>query len=250
MKMEKDMLNKDDINIFLDTLDKSISKKIEVFLIGGGAMALKGLKPATVDVDVVVKTKREFEILKGGLLKIGFEIDEEVHDKNIYKQAVMVFLKGISRVDVFIKSIVGMLDFTSAMEERSTLYKQYTNLSLRLSSNEDIYLLKSLSDREKDLPDNRMLIDTGLDWNVILKECVKQHRKDTKWVFWLFEQTCRIENKYDISVPAKIRILNVCKDNWSKKPSDFMLEFDIDLIKKHIPMPEQKEIIDAKKNDY
>ncbi len=241
------MLSKDDIKVFLENLDKNISEKITVYLIGGGSMALKELKLATVDIDVVVKTKKEFEILKSGLLKVGFGIDEEAHDKNIYKQAVMVFLKGISRVDVFIKSIVGMLDFTETMEERATLYKEYSNLTIKLSSNEDVFLLKSLSDREKDLPDNRMLIDTGLDWNVILKECVDQHRQDTKWVFWLFEQICRIENKYDISIPAKPRIFNVCKDNWDKRPSDFMTEFDEEIIKKNVPSSEQKEIINAKK---
>jgi len=241
--MEKALLGKDDISTFLEELDKSISEKIEIFLIGGGAMALKDLKPATVDIDLVINTKHEFEALKSGLLKLGFKIDEELHDIDVYKQAVMVFLKGASRIDVFIKSIVGMLDFTKAMEERSTSYKQYTNLGVKLSSNEDIFLLKSLSDREKDLPDNRLLIGTGLNWSVIIKECVEQHRKDTKWVFWLFEQICRIENRYDLIVAAKTRIFKVCQDNWDKRPSDFMLEFNHELIRKHIPMPEQKVVL-------
>jgi len=243
--MEKEMLSKDDIKVFLENLDNNLSENITLYLIGGGAMSLKGLKAATVDVDLVVKTKKEFEALKTGLLKIGFEIDEEVHNKNIYKQAVMVFMKGISRVDVFIKSIVGMLDFTEAMEERATQYKEYSNLTIKLSSNEDVFLLKSLSDREKDIPDNRILIDTGLNWDVILKECVEQHRQDTKWIFWLFEQICRIENKYSISIPAKPRIFNICKDNWDKKPSDFMIEFDDET--KYVPSSERKKIIKSKK---
>ena len=129
----------------------------------------------------------------------------------------------------------------------ATLYKEYSNLTIKLSSNEDVFLLKSLSDREKDLPDNRMLIDTGLDWNVILKECVEQHRQDTKWIFWLFEQICRIENKYDVAIAAKPKIFNVCRNNWNKRPSDFMTEFGDEIIKKHIPMPKQRDILEAKK---
>lgn len=240
------MLGKDDIQTFLQDLDKFISKDITIFMIGGGAMALKGLKPATVDIDLVLKTKAEFETLKSGLLKLDYKIDEELHDVNVYKQAVMVFLKGKSRVDIFIRSIVGMLDFTETMEKRSSLFKDYDNLNVRLSSNEDIFLLKSLSDREKDLPDNRTLIQTELDWNVIIKECVEQHRRETKWVFWLYEQICRIEDKFDLHISAKNRIFKVCQDNWSNKPSDFMLEFDDELIKKHVILPEQKEILRKK----
>jgi len=242
------MLSKEDINLFLESLDQSITGKVEIFLIGGGAMSLKGLKPATIDIDLVLKTKNEFENLKSGLLKLGFKIDEEIHDINVYKEAVMVFLRGVSRVDVFVKNIVGMLDFTDAMEKRSTLFKQYSNLCVKLSSNEDIFLLKSLSDREKDLPDNLTLIDSGLNWDAIINECVEQHRKKTKWVFWLFETICRIENKYEVSIAAKSKIFRVCRDNWDKRPSDFMFEFEKDLIKKHIPNPEQREIIKALKD--
>ena len=41
--MGKNLLGKGDINTFLTNLDKSISGKVEIFLIGGGAMALKKL---------------------------------------------------------------------------------------------------------------------------------------------------------------------------------------------------------------
>ncbi len=225
-------LDKGEIIDFLEYLDKSISKKLTVFLIGGGAMSLKNLKESTIDIDIVVNSRKDFNVLKHGLLKIGFKIDKEIHEIRAYHNAVMVFLKDSSRIDIFIKTICGMLDFTQAMEERADLFKHFEKLTVKLASNEDILLLKSLSDREKDLPDCRALIETGLKWNIILKECIKQHRKDTKWVFWLYEQLCRVENKYDITIPAKLRVLKVCEKNWKFKPQDFM--HDIDNIDKHI----------------
>ena len=151
-------------------------------------MTLRGLKAGTVDVDIIVDSRRLFETLKSGLLQIGFSIDEQLHDIAVYQQAMMVFLKESSRVDVFIKTICGMLDFTDDMRTRAKAYRHYDKLAVTLAANEDIFLLKSLAGREKDLPDCHALSQTGLRWHLIINECVCQHRPDSKWVFWLFNR--------------------------------------------------------------
>jgi len=92
-----------------------------------------------------------------------------------------------------------------------------------------------------------VFIDAGLDWNTIIEECVAQHKKDVKWIFWLYEQICRIEEDKEITIPKKKDMFKICRDNWAKRPSDFMLEFDEEIIKKHTPIPEQKDVIEAKK---
>lgn len=245
--MEKAIFDKDSIHKFLSELDLKLNKRLIIFMIGGGAMCLKNLKANTFDIDIIVKTQKEFNILKQTLLKLGFKIDEDVHDTRIYNQAMMVFFKGSSRIDVFVKSICGMLDFTYAMEERASLFKKFKKLTVKLASNEDILFLKSLSDREKDLPDCRNLIETGLKWDIILKECISQHRKDTKWIFWLFEQICRVASKYNITIPAKSKMLKICLDNWDKKPDDWMVDFSDEQIKKHIPKKYQSELLKSLK---
>ncbi|MCH8873700.1 hypothetical protein IH824_13185 [candidate division KSB1 bacterium] len=87
------------------------------------------------------------------------------------------------------------------------------------------------------------LLDTGINWDIILKECVSQHRKHVKWIFWLYEQLCRIEEAKKITIPEKSRVFKICTDNWSKKPSDFMFDLGEEQIKKNIPKKYQNEIL-------
>lgn len=152
-----------------------------------------------------------------------------------------------SRIDVFLKVICNQLEVSEGMISRSTEHKTYGNLKVMLVSPEDIFLFKSLTDRKQDIDNCFAFIDAGLDWDIIIKECVSQHRKDVKWIFWLYEQICRIEEEKDITIPKKTGVFKVCRDNWKERPSDFMLEFSEDIIRKHIPMPEQKEVLEAKK---
>jgi hypothetical protein len=118
-----------------------------------------------------------------------------------------------------------------------------------LVSSEDIFLFKSLTGREQDINDCFVFIDAGLEWDIIIQECISQHRENVKWIFWLYEQICRIEEAKDITIPKKKDIFKVCKDNWKKRPSDFMLEFHKEVVEKHIPIPEKKEIFGAKNNE-
>ena len=135
------------------------------------------------------------------------------------------------------------------MISRSKEYKVYGNVNVMLVSAEDIFLFKSLTDRKQDINDCFAFIDAGLDWDIVINECVAQHLENAKWIFWLYEQICRIEEEKDITLPKKGSIFQVCKSNWGKRPSDFMLEFDEDVIKKHVPVPEQKDVLKAKKDE-
>ena len=133
------------------------------------------------------------------------------------------------------------------MIKRSTEYKKYGKIKVMLVSSEDMFLSKSLTGRPQDIDDCFVFIDAGLDWKIILDECVSQHREQAKWIFWLYEQMCRIEEAKGITLPEKRCMFKVCRENWDKRPSDFMLEFDEKKIRKHVPIPEQKALLDAKK---
>jgi len=60
------------------------------------------------------------------------------------------------------------------MVARSKLHSKYGRLEIRLISPEDIFLFKSMTEREGDLDDMALLAERGLDWQAILDECVLQ----------------------------------------------------------------------------
>jgi len=242
--MNKAILDKDSIHEFLAELGMKLKKELTIFMIGGGAMCLKDLKASTVDIDLIVNTARDYGLLSDALSLMDYKVDKKLLKERIYDNAVIVFLKGSSRIDIFIKSVVGMLDFSKAMQKHTLSYKEYRNLEVKLASNEDIFLLKSIPGREKDLPDCKILLDQGLNWNIISNECIKQHREETKWVFWLYEQLCRVENRFEIETEEKSKIWGICKKNWKYKPEGFME--DIAKIEEHI---KEKKFRDKVKED-
>ncbi len=235
------IFNVESIEKFLNNLDNNLNGKLNLYMIGGGAMCLKNLKDATFDIDLIVMSKKDFNILHKAMLKLGFDVvDQELFKEPIYKNAIIVFQKGPSRIDIFIKNIVSMMDFSDRMINRAEQYMDKTNLKVYLASNTDILLLKSLSDREKDFPDIERLIREDIDWKAIVKECDQQNREGVKWIFFVFEQLCRVENDRGIEIVDKKLIFGKCKEYWSQKPTGFMA--DIENMEKHIPAQYLKDI--------
>lgn len=231
----------DSIKSFLNDLDKKLEDKVKIFMIGGGAMCLKNLKDATFDIGLIVMSKKDYWLLHKAMLKLGYDVaDKELFKEAIYKNAIIVFQKGQSKIDIFIKNIVSMMDFSKRMIERSHLYQEKSNLAVYLASNTDIMLLKSLSDREKDFPDIERLIKEGVDWVDVIEECDLQSREGVTWIFFVYEQICRVENDREILIEGKSKLFDKCKEHWNQRPSDFMI--DIDNLEKHIPNPQRKDI--------
>ena len=229
------------VKLFLDDIDKNLSDKLIVYMIGGGAMCLRNLKDTTFDIDLIVLSKKEFDLLYFALKSAGYDVvDQELFKEAVYKNAVVVFQKGPSRIDVFIKNIVGMLDFSKRMVARAEVFEKKDNLKICLASNTDILLLKSLSDREKDLDDIESLLRENIDWQAIFKECDLQKREGVRWIFFVYEQLCRLENAMNVQIEWKNRVFNKCKELWKERPSDFMS--DIENLEKHIPKQYLKDV--------
>lgn len=245
------MFKKNDVIGLLEKIGAELPVKVKAYMIGGGALSLRGLKESTKDIDMVLLDKKSLRQIKDSFERIGYKIDKGLFKEQFYKDAVFVFLDETgSRIDLLIGVVCGMLRLSEAMQKRASKYGSIGNMELYLVSNEDILLFKAVTDREQDLIDIRSLLDaTDIDWDIIVKECVSQHKEETKWIFWFYEQICRLEDKDNFPIPQKTRVFSVCIDNWSKRPRDFMLEFSPEQIRKHVPLPQQREILKAKENE-
>jgi len=241
MNQKEKIFNTTSVKAFLDDIDKHLKEKLTMYMIGGGTMCLRSLKDATFDIDLIVLSKKDFKLLHDALKSAGYDVvDQELMKEAVYKNAIVVFQKGPSRIDIFIKNIVGMLDFSEEMIERAEVFEEKDKLKICLASNTDILLLKSLSDRVKDLTDIERLLIENIDWQAIFKECDLQKREGVRWIFFVYEQLCRLENVRNIQVEGKNRVFNKCKDIWKERPNNFMS--DIENLEKHIPEQYLKDV--------
>jgi len=83
-------------------------------MIGGCALSFKGLKPSTKDIDIIVTSKPDFNVINKAMLKSGFKSMTE-RESEFYATALAVYMKEESRIDVFLKQVGKMLVLTESM---------------------------------------------------------------------------------------------------------------------------------------
>ncbi|MFA4647742.1 hypothetical protein P8X24_10945 [Pyrococcus kukulkanii] len=161
-----------------------------MYLIGGGNLALRGVKPATADVDVVLENYKAFKTFEdvltdpspewrtsGGLvvyLKVfGHEYGGRLGADAVYRKIDPDM--GDFNLDVFVKRVMGGIQLTESMGKRAFIPREFVGLKklrVHLVSLEDIFLFKGVTSlgRSKDVDDLLRLLELGVDFNVVFKE--------------------------------------------------------------------------------
>ena len=107
------MYEKDSIIDFIARAGKQLKKEINVYLIGGCNLSLKGMKVTTKDVDLALTDYESFDELKIALESLGFKADKSMLQEQVYRDAVIVFFDDSgSRIDIFVNKICSMLQLT------------------------------------------------------------------------------------------------------------------------------------------
>lgn len=167
--------SKDDLERALHEMGQALADGVKAFLIGGCAMILYNAKVATKDIDLVLLSANEAESVVKALTRTGFRV--VVPENHVYCRlgtAIMMEDKKGMRVDIFVETVCRKIKVTGSMAARSKLHSRYGNLEVYLVSPEDIFLFKSVTEREGDLDDMARLAERGLEWRTILKECEAQ----------------------------------------------------------------------------
>lgn len=234
------MFDKDELENWLVHVSRFVNKPVTAYLIGGCAMSFKGYKAATKDIDMVMLSKADFDVINNAIMAAGYKLETDLEDE-FYLTALAVYVKGDSRIDIFLRKVGKMLAFTPKMAERATVHNKLDQLIVALASNEDIFLFKSMTSRPEDIKDCELLIQTGLEWNTVFDEILEQSKTQDKWFFWTFEKICIIENESSISIPIKPKLLELVKKHWKQRPSDFMS--NVKELDKHLPKKYQRDIL-------
>ncbi|MEO7397490.1 MAG: DUF6036 family nucleotidyltransferase [Ilumatobacteraceae bacterium] len=204
-----------ELEALLNTIGAKLQTDVTAYLIGGCAMSMRGLKDATKDADIIVRTAGDraairtvmeilgFELLQGGPFQRTLPKEYEGFHGDLWR------LPGQVGLDVFERTIMeDRFVLTDSMAERATEVRKHGRLTVRLCSNEDIFLFKSLTSRPGDIPDIMRLVQTGLDIPVMAQELRSQPvRKGKAWPDHVVEQLEKLEVRSRGLIPWKYELL-------------------------------------------
>lgn len=178
------------------------AEPITAYLFGGGAMAFRDQKGATKDLDIAFLNNREYAVFTDALEKSGFHKIKVVEKAYVEMEASSMWERQDGfRIDLFVKLICKKLEVSQSMVKRSEEFRSFGKLTVKMLSNEDLVLLKGITERDRDESDIAEIIRKGgIDWKVVLSECISQSTVD-KWYIPLFNKFYSINQKYGIESP-------------------------------------------------
>jgi DNA-binding Lrp family transcriptional regulator len=197
IEIRKMSSSKEEIESLLKKIDEKLKEKIEVYLIGGANLVLRGLKISTKDIDLIVE-KNHYEALKNALISLGFTFSNNVFEKEKY------------RVDVFVERVMNGYCLSERMKRDREKIFEFKNLTAYLLPLEYIFLFKSYSSREVDAEDCKAIAEKGIDWKKVLEECLKQEEElDKFFSITLFDMIGELK-KSGIRVPIERKLTTHC----------------------------------------
>jgi transcription initiation factor TFIIIB Brf1 subunit/transcription initiation factor TFIIB len=162
-----------------------LHKSTTAFLIGGENLRARGLRDdVRHDHDFVMPNDQDFNTMVSTLTDIGFQptigVESNSGSDPAMRSRAMLQHPEFGLVDVF-NIIIGKnrCYLSKRMINRAT-YRRHGKLKLGLLHINDIFLLKSVTDRQKDMQDILRIVKTkDFDWSLVWEE-MKLQEKDTR----------------------------------------------------------------------
>ncbi|MFT4309079.1 MAG: DUF6036 family nucleotidyltransferase [Candidatus Woesearchaeota archaeon] len=194
------------ITELLTEINSVLNHRVSVYAIGGTALLYRGLKSSTKDIDIIVGTRREYNELVMILRQIGFipRIPDKYYSNMNLSQ---ILVRDDYRIDLFEKSVCSKFMLSESMIARSDRIFGMDKLSFSLCSNEDVFMFKTMTDREGDLDDCMTIAYSSIDWSIIMDEIVNQIRISGNdiWITWIGERLDILVDR-GIVIPIMSRI--------------------------------------------
>ena len=146
------------------------------------------MKEATKDIDVVVRSRNDMNLIRLALTRMGYSIPAI---RGPYKQrqaSLIMENQDKFRWDIFVDIVCGGLRLSDAMIDRSVNLFSMDKVSIYMISLEDIFIFKSVTSRERDREDMYQLFLQGLDFTVIRDEIIWQNElnRNAAWLAFFF----------------------------------------------------------------
>jgi hypothetical protein len=198
-------------NELFELISSYLKKDVKCFVFGGSAMLFYGYKSSTKDIDLLFEKKADREAFIDAITILGYKkrslIDVFPKEKQKLLYTPLLFSRGDERFDLFLGKIfqISLSDnMKSRLYARHDYVKKSKTLSVGVLSKEDIILLKSVTERERDFDDIRRLVqkESNINWDIIIEEALFQYKRGVKWILLDLEETLRRLKEY-IFIPRK-----------------------------------------------
>lgn len=175
-----------------------VTKEVDAYLIGGGAMIFYGRKTATKDIDIVFSSHEDLLSFLEAASNTGFKSvsDPGEEYRNIGAWVILEDTTGM-RLDLFHNVVCNALELTASIVARAIHFREFNSLKIHLMSPEDIVLFKGITERESDLEDIRILAETGIEWSIVEEECLNQ-ADSGRWANLLLYKLDELRSRYGI----------------------------------------------------
>jgi DNA-binding transcriptional regulator GbsR (MarR family) len=248
-------------NLF-DEIEEQIKTQINVYFIGGNALIEHQTKNSTKDIDLVMISNKEASELVSTLKKLGFnEVKHKEFQYGELDTSAMLEKNNYPRVDLFLNTICGMLEFSKGMQKRSK-QTRIGKVNIFVASLEDVFLLKSISSRDSDIVDcENILKQTIINWDILMDEIENQKKILTGLKeLIILEHFEALEKRMNIKIPIVKKLTDICLEKsilfLAKKPITVneiknKIGFSETLIRNKITsMEKQKQIIKTKDKPF
>jgi len=198
------------VNDQLRRVSEKLPGKTTVYVAGGTAMAVVGLKEGTKDIDVVVESADDMARLKEALARLGYSKPNqslEVAYQQMEAGAILENEDGF-RWDVFERIVAGKFHLSPGMRSRARTYEISSEKQpVKFLSMEDVFLMKSVTEREGDLEDMAKIAQSGIDWEIIVRECGWQSKRTGRiWENSVCQSLEDLRLKHGVTSPVEKKI--------------------------------------------
>ncbi|QDX39488.1 hypothetical protein [Salarchaeum sp. JOR-1] len=221
------------IKAFLEEFDSWLSESATVYLLGGSAMTVRGLKDQTEDIDLAVGVVSEFEHVYQTLTSQGFTVVDEPTEsfEGVGTTVELQHDERGFRIDLFERQIVGKVWITDRMHDRAEEFWTGRCVTAFILSDEDMFLLKAVSGgdlasgRRRDIEDMRKYAQRGLDYESILTEIDEQRPFNTGSTE---AQQIRDRSHPLFTVEMAVNSLSGLPNTFTSRIEAFATEFEIE----------------------
>ena len=108
-----------------------------------------------------------------------------------------IFQRKDFRIDLFEKEVCGRFSLSNGMMKRARKAINLDHIEVYLCSNEDVFLFKTMTDRDGDLTDCESIVSAAVEWNTIIDELKSQINKSKQdvWITWVGERLDILEDR-------------------------------------------------------
>lgn len=204
----------------LRSISTQLSSPIRLYLIGGAAMSFYDLKAATKDIDVIVSSEQEAQLLLNALQHSGYKKIERT--SKVYRQMktrAIIENPDEFRWDIFVNTVCNGLSLSEEMITRARPFQQLPRISLFLLSQEDIFIFKAVTSRPRDREDMFTLFSYGLDMTIITEEIKRQASADTRnaWLSFFFIGIDELTEQYHVMIPRYDEFLHLAENEMTER---------------------------------